>query len=512
MRRLPDGYSEAVVVARGGTATVYRANEDAHDRAVAIKVINAVDDAVARRFERERRAMGRLSTTPGIASIYSSGITEDGEPYIVMPYLSGGTLLSLVKAGPQPEPKVTELMVSVSRALSIAHEMDTLHLDVKPSNILLDDSGSPFIADFGIAEVVGQTGEMSGSLMTPSYAPPERIDGAPPDISSDVYGVGAVLFALLAGEAPFSGSRYPTASATLRGIVEDEPDLSLLHDTSEPMADLIGRCLAKDPSRRPATAAAVHAELVQLAAAPTEAIAPGDDDPDATRPFAAPRPDDETIVVPATTTVGPAQAAGESPGGRRTGRRAALIAAALLVAAAGVILAVLLWDRDTDDTPVAADQAGATTVAPSRTSTSSPTSAPEVDTPRQAELFAGFARLRAAPQLDAPVVADVGGTEGSEMEVLQPIEDGWYRVDIDGSVGWIFGAFVLPPDEGYAVAQSADNRSVLLRDADGEELETTNPSGNKVLITRIGTPLHDVLLPDGTSARVLGTDVIIVGN
>lgn len=252
------GLDHAEVVGRGGNATVYRAYQQAMDRWVAVKVLDGSDEATRRRFDRERQAMGRLSQHPGIVTIYESGYTPTGRPYLVMPFLGNGSLQDrLDRAGPMPWTEAADIIAHVAKAVDHAHRMEIVHRDLKPANIMLDDEGRPLVADFGIARLTNQSSTITDRMaLTPSYSPPELLDGAEPSAAADTYGLAATFCALVSGTPPFiTGSPdTDTLLALSRRIVADPPpDLRPL-GVPEYASMAVEAAMAKEPEQRPASA------------------------------------------------------------------------------------------------------------------------------------------------------------------------------------------------------------------------------------------------------------------
>lgn len=196
------GFVDAVEVGRGGAGVVYRCHQTSLGRRVAIKVLASdLDEANRERFLREGYAMGRLSGHPNIVSILQVGVTESNWPYIVMPYHAADSLgQRLRRVGPIAWPDALRIGVKLCGALETAHRAGTLHRDIKPGNVLVNDYGEPQLSDFGIARVVGAyetaTGVFTGTI---AYTAPEVLTGNPPTIAADVYSLGATLYALIAG-------------------------------------------------------------------------------------------------------------------------------------------------------------------------------------------------------------------------------------------------------------------------------------------------------------------------
>jgi serine/threonine protein kinase len=195
----------------GGMATVYKAYDTRLERDVAVKVIRvdqfapAVLERILKRFEREAKALARL-THPNIVHVNDYG-EEDGIPYLVMDYLPGGTLKQML-GRPMPWREAMKLLLPVAEALSYAHSQGIIHRDVKPSNILLTQSGQPMLTDFGIAKLLEneETQTLTGTgagVGTPEYMAPEQIDGRSVDQRADIYSLGVVLYEMITGRKPF---------------------------------------------------------------------------------------------------------------------------------------------------------------------------------------------------------------------------------------------------------------------------------------------------------------------
>ncbi len=259
------GFSYAEEVGRGGFGIVYRCTQTALDRKVAVKVLTAELDEKRERFMREQRAMGRLTGHPNIVGVLQVGETDSGYPYLVMQYHRQGSLEARIhRSGPLPLDEVVRLGVKMAGALDTAHRRGILHRDVKPANILLTDYGEPALGDFGIAHISGgfktSTGTFTGS---PAFTAPEVISGDPPSHSSDVYGLGATLFAALTGHAAFERrSGEQMVAQFLRIARESVPDL---RETGIPddICTVVERAMSRDPTDRP-SAASLGEEIQRL--------------------------------------------------------------------------------------------------------------------------------------------------------------------------------------------------------------------------------------------------------
>ena len=212
VRKTIGPYQVQDVIGHGGMATVYKAFQPELDRTVAIKVLLPafVNDAAFRfRFQREARLIARLRH-PNIVVIYGVG-EDEGMPYLVMEYLQGTTLHAAIRQrrrqGVVFSPVETlELLRPLANALDYAHTRDVVHRDLKPENIILTGDG-PVTTDFGLAKLVQEEAATVSVVMgTPSYMAPEQIRAEPVDRRADVYALGIMLYELLAGQVPFTGT------------------------------------------------------------------------------------------------------------------------------------------------------------------------------------------------------------------------------------------------------------------------------------------------------------------
>ncbi len=261
------GLDQIELIGRGGSSRVYRARQVDLDRMVALKVLNASDDAdVVRRFDRERRAMGRLSENEGIVPVYSTGLTDNGEPYLLMPYYVQGSLQDRLESGPVPWPEAVDYMVAVANTMAAAHRSGVVHLDLKPANILLSSNGSPRIADFGIAKLLEQGGsKTTGAAFTPTFSAPEALLGDMTSPASDVYGLGATLWALIAGRPPFRDLNGDNALMAVVGRVVHQPVPDLRDRAPDAVCAVIEHAMAKKPEGRYPTAGTFAQALTEAA-------------------------------------------------------------------------------------------------------------------------------------------------------------------------------------------------------------------------------------------------------
>jgi len=261
------GFTEAVEVGRGGGGVVYRCYQKSLGRSVAIKVLTSdLDEDERERFLREGYAMGALSGHPNIVNILQVGVTESNRPFIVMPYHAVNSLAHrLHREGRIAWPEALRIGVKLCGALETAHRTGTLHRDIKPANVLVNTYGEPQLSDFGTARITGgyktQTGFFTGTL---SYTAPEVLGGKPPTVASDLYSLGAAIYALIAGNPPHERN------------TDEEVIAHYLRITSTPVPDLrpegippdvcaaIEKAMSLEPAERYASAEEFGREL-QLA-------------------------------------------------------------------------------------------------------------------------------------------------------------------------------------------------------------------------------------------------------
>jgi len=252
---------------RGGMASVYRARDPALERDVALKVLPAEflhDAAFADRFRQEARVAGRLEH-PHIVPVHAFGI-EQGAPWMAMRLVTGGSLAERVRRGPMAPRVVAALLRDVAGALDYAHERGIVHRDVKPANVLLDEAGRAYLADFGVARmlegssVVTTTGMIQG---TPSYMAPEQAMGEKVDRLADVYALGVVAFECLTGRVPYTGT---TPVAILMKHVQEPVPEPTPAEVTAPLSAVLRRCLAKAPRDRWPSAGAFVAALAEASA------------------------------------------------------------------------------------------------------------------------------------------------------------------------------------------------------------------------------------------------------
>jgi len=278
--RLGDRFVLVRELGSGGMARVFLGRDEVLDRPVAVKVVepDPEDPEIGLRFQREGRAAARLSH-PNVVRVFDAGEDElEGRvvSYIVMEYVPCGDFKDLMdRNGPLPETMLLRVGADVASGLAHAHERGIIHRDVKPHNILLDERGSPKLADFGIARALdGSTSHNRASsyLGTAAYSSPEQLRGEWVTPKSDVYSFGATLYHAAVGEQPFSGNSLEVANQHILKI--PAPPRERGAQIGERLETLILGCLAKRPSERP-DAARLRDRLIQSGAAEASAALAG---------------------------------------------------------------------------------------------------------------------------------------------------------------------------------------------------------------------------------------------
>jgi serine/threonine-protein kinase len=238
---------------QGGMARVYKGYQEHLDRWVAIKVLPpyyAADQNFVNRFKLEAQAMARL-THPNIITVHDAG-EQDGRLYIVMAYMSGGTLKDHISRGMEAA-RALPIIQQVAEALNYAHDRSIIHRDVKPVNILFNDDGRAVLSDFGIAKIMESADlhltRPGAGVGTPEYMSPEQCRGGKVTARADVYALGVTLYEMLTGRTPFQADNY-TALAHAH-IYEPVPPPTLYNTRIAPVVQaVILRALAKEPTQR----------------------------------------------------------------------------------------------------------------------------------------------------------------------------------------------------------------------------------------------------------------------
>jgi serine/threonine-protein kinase len=260
-------YQIEKLVARGGMATVYLAEDNRLDRKVAIKVIHphlANDKSFREKFVREAKIAARLSH-PNLVNVFDQA--EDGDVvFLAMEYVSGITLRdALDKFGALSASRALDVFEPMVAALAAAHAAGVLHRDLKPENVLLSDDGKVKLSDFGLARPISAQTQTGAVVGTVAYLSPELVSRGVADARSDIYAAGIMLFELLTGRQPFQGEQ--AVHVALQHANSEVPAPSSLNDTIPELLDeLVLWATAKLPQNRPSDAIEFHRVLLQAKA------------------------------------------------------------------------------------------------------------------------------------------------------------------------------------------------------------------------------------------------------
>lgn len=302
-----DGYEFEEVIGRGGFAVVYRAQDITHARLVAIKVINgSLNEAELRRFDRERRAIGRLTSHPNVVPVFDSGSTTEGESYLVLEYEPGGSLGDRILAtGPIVWPEAAKIIDGVASAVEAAHAIGVRHRDIKPENMLVSEYGVVKLADFGIASVSSGATATTATSFTLAHSPPEALKGAEPTDAVDIYSLASTFHHLVSGSAPFARPEDEGVAALIGRLISEDPPRLTNWGIPAPVEAVIRRAMSKEPKDRQSSAAEFREDL---AAACVDVEADYDD----------------TVVIEETTEFREAQTRSGLSGAKTTPRKPAL--------------------------------------------------------------------------------------------------------------------------------------------------------------------------------------------
>ncbi len=263
-QKISDRYQIIKSIGEGGMANVYLAYDTILDRNVAVKVLRgdlANDEKFVRRFQREALSASSLSN-PNIVEVYDVG-EDNGEYYIVMEYVEGKHLKSLLKKrGKLTLPEVIDIVLQITNGLSVAHDSYIIHRDIKPQNILILENGLIKITDFGIAMAINstqltQTNSVMGSV---HYLPPEQASGKGATLQSDIYSIGILMYELLCGKLPFKGDN--AVEIALKHLKEPMPSIrDEIPEIPQSVENIILKATAKNPKNRYADAREMHEDL-----------------------------------------------------------------------------------------------------------------------------------------------------------------------------------------------------------------------------------------------------------
>lgn len=252
-----DGFEPIERIGGGGFGDVWLARQTNVDRKVAVKVGHAPiqDNIIKLRFERECKALGRLSGHPNIIDVYTAGTLGDGRPYLALEYIDGGTLWERLRRDTFSEVDLCRLGEQISGALSVAHSAGVLHRDLKPENILMRSNGDAVLGDFGIARLQDGANTTSAAITASvAYAAPEVLGGTKASAASDLYGLGVCLLAAILQSVPFVDKKDDSIHPIINRVMSENHPSLRNRGLSTELTDVIDSLLAKTPEHRPQSA------------------------------------------------------------------------------------------------------------------------------------------------------------------------------------------------------------------------------------------------------------------
>ncbi len=264
-------------IGQGGMATVYKAEHKQVELVVAIKILKVDEDmspSDVERLKREARALNSLFH-PNIVKIYSFGILESGEPYLVLDFLEGETLDDIIMSGDlKPVDWAIEAFRQICRGLACAHDSCMIHRDLKPSNVMIvakDDEGTFVkLLDFGIARsrkhsVSDQKLTVKGEIFgSPLYMSPEQATGKEVDHRADIYSFGCLMYETLCGQPPHVGESM--VQTLMKHVGETPAPLSSVREIPFSLEAIVAKCMEKNPANRYQAVAEIEADLGECAA------------------------------------------------------------------------------------------------------------------------------------------------------------------------------------------------------------------------------------------------------
>ena len=443
---------------RGAMAAVYKVYDTRAERFAALKLLHRKffeDSSVRARFIQEAKTISRLRHPAIVPVLHAAQVGED--LFLVMPLMAGGSLSDRLRSGPLPADETVAVLDRIASALDYAHEQGIVHRDVKPDNILFDESGQAYLGDFGVIKLVESNLTLTGTglIGTPAYMSPEQIQTAKNiDGRSDIYSLGVVLFEMVAGRIPYDGDSE--MAVAMKHVNAPIPAVRDFVRTADPeWQPIINRAMAKMPSDRYQTGAEMAADVRALV---------------------------ENQRAPAS--------AGKTAAPPPRGPVAGIIAAMAALLVLGLVVVYLLLR--VDDGPSAAATTGPTvmlvevvvtptdqpTLPPTAAATEAPSAVPtkpaatattaatetaEASPTGTATTGADQSTVRAnanvftrlGPGMSFPIVRAL--TQGQEVPVVARNREGaWYLVQLGAQeLAWVSADFVTGPADGAAVPIAA---------------------------------------------------------
>jgi serine/threonine protein kinase len=256
-------------IGRGEMATVYLAHDPSSNREVAIKVLPQEmlhNLGFRARFKRELKMVASLEH-PAIVPVYDVGGEESDQPYFVMRYMAGQSLVDWIKKGPISLDNTAIIIERLAAGLNYAHQRGVIHRDIKPDNVLFDGDNHPYLTDFGVAKLTESNVSATGRnpIGSPAYLSPEQVEGEELDGRSDIYGMGVMIYEMLTGQKPYA-KQNTAVSAALSHVTQPVPDVRAVKPDLPPaVAKVIATAMAKDRKDR-------YPNAIELAVALSRAV------------------------------------------------------------------------------------------------------------------------------------------------------------------------------------------------------------------------------------------------
>ena len=259
-----EGFEPIRQLGSGGFGKVWLAEQTDLDRQVAVKIghnpLLTLDGQ--RRFDRERRALGRLSGHRHIVGIHTAGISND-LPYIVMAYIDNGTLTDRGQEFSESELRL--LTDQLADAIGAAHEIGIIHRDLKPENVFIDRDGSAVLGDFGTARLADWSTTASRQIVASmAFVAPEILEGEQPTIRTDIYGIGITIIAAILGRSPFVNDDPSTPAGLAMQVMKGNAMAVPPGRISPEFEALLLQCMHLDPQQRPSGASMLRHQLAKL--------------------------------------------------------------------------------------------------------------------------------------------------------------------------------------------------------------------------------------------------------
>lgn len=483
-----DRYEIQGMIGQGGMATVYRAHDPRFEREVAIKLMPKAflyEPDFRTRFIREAKTIALLEH-PNIVPVYDFG-EDQGQPYLVMRLMTGGSLSDKLENGPLPMNEVLKIMERIGTALDEAHRRGIVHRDLKPANILFDQYGNAYLGDFGIVRLAQGGGTSltgTGTIGTPGYMSPEQIQGQELDGRADIYALGVMLFEMITGERPYKADSAPMM--IVKQMTESIPKLQTINpDLPRSYDAVLDRATAKNRDMRPRSAKELAQMLAAAMADPnyvppfandipaggTQRLAP----PRGTASRLVPAGDSTEVMTDARSkrpTPAPVPASSGAASSSASGRRwpvyvgVAIILILLVVVAAlllrepedpGTTVVVITTTAEPTITPDAAATGTAAAIlnAPTATATDLPPTPTATATPEPTPTLEPSPTITATVTLTTTQAAAMftSSENGQSMCIFLEVGDtittvtgrsannSWLLVIVDGTEGWVTARF-----------------------------------------------------------------------